>query len=42
VQSVPQGTFLAWLSSRERLGGQYKVTRLSNDRNIIDEVKQLI
>jgi hypothetical protein len=42
VQAVPQGTFLAWLSSRERLGGQYKVTRLSNDRKIIEEIKQLI
>jgi hypothetical protein len=42
VSAVPQGTFLAWLSSREKLGGQYKVTRLSNDRKIIEEIKQLI
>lgn len=42
VESVPQGTFLAWLSSRKRLGGQYKIARLSNNRDVIDEIKQLI
>jgi len=39
VQSIPQGTFVKWLSLREKLGGQYKITRLSNDRKIIEEVK---
>jgi hypothetical protein len=42
VQFVPQGTFLAWLSSRKRLGGQYKIARLSNNRDLIEEIKQLI
>jgi GH3 auxin-responsive promoter. len=42
VQSIPQGTFVAWLASREKLGGQYKVTRLSNNRDVIEEIKRLM
>ncbi len=42
VQSIPQGTFVSWLASRGKLGGQFKITRLSNDRKIIEEIKQLI
>jgi hypothetical protein len=42
VQAIPPDTFIAWLASHKKLGGQYKVTRLSNDRNIIEEIKQLI
>lgn len=32
------GLFLDWLKSRGKLGGQHKVPRLSNKRDIIDEV----
>ena len=35
---LPAGTFEAWLRSRGRLGGQYKVPRLSNSRQILEEV----
>ena len=42
VQAIPQGTFVKWLSSREKLGGQFKVARLSNDRKIIEEIKRAI
>ena len=42
VQAIPQGTFVRWLSSRGKLGGQFKVTRLSNDRKIIEEIKSVI
>jgi hypothetical protein len=42
VQSIPQGTFLKWLSLREKLGGQFKVTRLANDRKIIEEIKSVV
>jgi hypothetical protein len=33
--------FTQWLQSKGKLGGQHKVPRLSNDRNIINEIKQL-
>jgi hypothetical protein len=39
VNSVPQGTFYHWLKSKGKLGGQYKVPRLSNQREILDEIK---
>jgi hypothetical protein len=38
VRTVPKGTFHKWLGSKNKLGGQYKVPRLSNDRKIIDEI----
>ncbi len=42
IHQVPEGTFLRWMSIKGKLGGQYKVTRLSNNRTIIDEIKKLI
>jgi hypothetical protein len=42
VQSIPEGTFVKWLASRDKLGGQYKVARLSNNRQIVEEIKQLL
>ena len=36
-----KGVFEAWLKSRGKLGGQHKVPRLSNNRNIIEEVIKL-
>lgn len=38
VRSLPPGTFYNWLKSKNKLGGQHKVPRLSNDRHIIDEI----
>lgn len=35
------GLFLDWLKSRGKMGGQHKVPRLSNKRDIIDEVLAL-
>jgi hypothetical protein len=32
------GTFYEWLRKNGRLGGQYKVPRLSNDRKIVEEL----
>ncbi|MFM1932716.1 MAG: hypothetical protein RL226_2019, partial [Bacteroidota bacterium] len=37
---VAPGTFFHWMKMNGKLGGQHKVPRLSNDRKIIDEVKQ--
>ncbi len=38
VHSVPRNTFYKWLKSKNKLGGQHKVPRLSNDRKLIDEI----
>ena len=35
---VPPQTFYLWLKKNNKLGGQYKVPRLLNDRKIIDEI----
>lgn len=38
IRHLPEGTFYRWLKTKEKLGGQHKVPRLSNDRKIIEEV----
>ncbi|HOI87111.1 MAG TPA: GH3 auxin-responsive promoter family protein [Lentimicrobium sp.] len=38
IQIMPPGTFYKWLKLRDRLGGQYKVPRLSNDRRYVEEI----
>ena len=38
VNFVNSGTFEAWLESKNKLGGQHKIPRLSNTRKIIDEI----
>lgn len=38
VHILPEGTFNKWLKSIEKLGGQNKVPRLSNNRKIAEEV----
>jgi hypothetical protein len=42
VRSVPQGTFNRWLKSKNKLGGQNKVTRLSNTREFIEELYRFL
>ncbi|MBL7750513.1 MAG: GH3 auxin-responsive promoter family protein, partial [Chitinophagaceae bacterium] len=41
VKSIPVGTFKEWLKIKEKLGGQHKVPRLSNDRKILEEILAL-
>jgi phenylacetate-coenzyme A ligase PaaK-like adenylate-forming protein len=41
VHALPQGSFYTRLKSKNKLGGQYKVTKLSNDRSILDEVLKI-
>jgi hypothetical protein len=36
------GTFDAWLKSKNKLGGQHKVPRLSNNREIMEELASLM
>jgi len=38
VRAVPEGTFRNWLKAKNKLGGQNKVPRLSNNREIIEEL----
>lgn len=42
VRSVPRGTFNKWLKSKNKFGGQNKVPRLSNTREIIEELYSFI
>jgi hypothetical protein len=41
VHSAPRGTFYRWLKSKGKLGGQHKVPRLSNNRELIEEILNL-
>ena len=41
VTAVPRGTFMEWMRSRGKLGGQNKVPRLSNDRRYVDELLEM-
>ena len=41
IKMMPKGTFYSWLKANNKLGGQYKVPRLSNDRKILEEVLKL-
>ena len=38
VHSLPKGSFTIWLRSKNKMGGQHKVPRLSNDRKILEEI----
>ncbi|OGX82912.1 hypothetical protein BEN47_18005 [Hymenobacter lapidarius] len=38
LHAVPAGTFEAWLSSQGKLGGQHKVPRLLNSRDVLEAV----
>ena len=40
VRQVPAGTFSHWLRTKNKLGGQNKVPRLSNTREYIEELYQ--
>ena len=39
---APQNTFYQWFKKNNKLGGQYKVPRLSNNRQLADELIQII
>ncbi len=39
---VPEGTFYSWLKKKDKLGGQHKVPRLSNNRAIAEELNDVI
>lgn len=41
VHKLPSGTFTAWLRSKGKLGGQHKIPRLSNERDMLEEILAL-
>jgi len=42
VREVPEKTFYNWLKAKNRLGGQYKVPRLSNNRKHVEEILEMV
>lgn len=42
INIAPKGTFYTWMKSRQKLGGQNKVPRLSNSREYVDEILKLL
>lgn len=38
IIDVPPGTFVKWMKSKGKMGGQNKVPRLSNHRKVVDEI----
>jgi hypothetical protein len=38
VHKLAKGTFTEWLRSKGKLGGQHKVPRLSNERDMLEEI----
>ncbi len=42
IHDVPKGTFYLWMKNRNKLGGQYKVPRLSNNREYVDSILNML
>ncbi len=42
VQALSKGVFRDWLQSKNKLGGQHKIPRLSNDRKYVDEILRMV
>jgi phenylacetate-coenzyme A ligase PaaK-like adenylate-forming protein len=41
IRKVPADGFYLWLKANNKLGGQYKVPRLSNERKVLEEILSL-
>jgi hypothetical protein len=41
VKPLNSGTFYKWLESKNKLGGQHKIPRLSNERKYVEEILML-
>jgi len=41
IKIAEKGLFYKWLKSKNKLGGQHKIPRLSNDRLLLDELKKI-
>ena len=42
IQLAKRGTFYSWMKEKNKLGGQHKVPRLSNDRDYMEELLKLV
>ncbi len=42
VHCVKQGTFYTWMKTKNKLGGQHKIPKVSNDRKNMDEILALL
>ncbi|MCF6170877.1 MAG: GH3 auxin-responsive promoter family protein [Bacteroidales bacterium] len=42
IVTVPGGTFYKWMKLNDKLGGQNKVPRLSNERKYVEEILKLV
>lgn len=42
IHKAAPGTFYNWMKSRNKLGGQFKVPRLSNNREYVDEILKMV
>ncbi|WP_158825300.1 GH3 auxin-responsive promoter family protein [Mucilaginibacter lacusdianchii] len=42
VHKAPSGTFITWMKSRGKLGGQHKVPRLANNREYVDSILEMM
>ena len=41
VKSMPNNTFYNWMKQKGKLGGQNKVPRLSNNRQVLEEILKM-
>lgn len=41
VREVPTGSFYEWLKRHNKLGGQHKIPRLSNSRELVEEILEI-
>lgn len=42
IRALPVQTFYSWLKSKNKLGGQHKVPRLSNDRQYVEQILAML
>ena len=42
IHNAKKGTFYRWLKKKDKLGGQHKVPRLCNSRNLVEELLELL
>ncbi|RYY85405.1 MAG: GH3 auxin-responsive promoter family protein [Chitinophagaceae bacterium] len=42
IHAVPAHSFERWLRAKGKLGGQHKVPRLSNDRTLLEEIRNFL
>lgn len=42
IISLPENTFYKWMKLNNKLGGQHKVPRLSNNRKIVDDILKMV